>query len=240
MGSEYRREMLLGFLNEYDKSHNLTFNSITFRPGAKRTTPFGIDVTTPDYVPLRIHLAIDSSYSPRTDYKIFNPFQTEKTEYIDNYGSFGSLLFLYTPFDFHIRIAHMDKSDFASKELFENIISKEPLRVGVLIGNCGNKALSFGKHAHVEIVSNSEEKTILNDILEEKYGKIDSEKNYSDSEINEFSSLAGISDSQGKDLYEAEILKRKIIFVNDRMAKRIDYHTGKVRYFYSSMALFGM
>ena len=236
--------MLSGFnpleelLEIYDPSRDLSFNNVKFRPGAKRTTPFGIDITTPQYTPLRIHDSIDSAWSTTTGYDIYNPFTCIGTEFLDDYISFGSMLILHTSYGFSIRIAHMNYEELTDK--FKEALDKnKPFKAKALIGKCGNKGLSFGKHAHVTVVSDGIKETVLNDILKEKYGK-SYNKSYTTKQINVFIAEAGLSNEEGWKLYNKEVEKRNIYSINNLVLYRKDYLTGEDKYFYSSMALFGM
>lgn len=236
---ENRKAKLKEFLCTYDTGHNLSFNNVKFRPGAKRTTGFGIDITTTQYTPLRLHLAIDSARSNSTGYKIFAPFEIEKTEYMEDYGSFGTLLFLHTSYDFHIRIAHMAPKDFTEKNL-ERVRSGDSFKAGEFIGECGNAGLSFGRHAHVEVVSDRNEFTILDDILEEKFRDKNLYKSYTDSQVQDYIDSSSVDNEEGWELYEKEKDKRGVNIVNQYLCYRWDYHYQAMRTFYNSMALFGM
>lgn len=239
INSEERKDLLKEFLEKYDPSHSLSFNGVKFRPGAKRTTGFGIDTTTTQYTPLRIHLAIDSARSNSTGYKIFAPFDIERTEYYFDYGSFGTLLFLYTKYGFHIRIAHIEKTSFGF-ESWKRIESEKGYAAGEFIAECGNEGLSFGRHAHVEIVSNGNEFTILDDIIKEKFQNPNMYNNYSEEQINQVIDSSGLDRIEGWKLYESEYKRRKIKILNDYIGYRVDYHTQEDRMFYNSMAVFGM
>jgi len=236
---EERSELLHDFLNKYDPSHSLSFNSVKFRPGAKRTTGFGIDTTTPQYTPLRLHLAIDSARSNTSGYKIFAPFDISKTEYHFDYSSFGTLLFLYTDYGFHIRIAHINRDTFGVGS-WSRIEKGGGYEAGEFIAECGEVGLSFGRHAHVEIVSNDNGFTILDDILKEKFEDPNLYKNYTNEQINTQIVNAGIDKKFGWDLYEKEYRRRRIKIINDYIGFRIDYHTNEDRMFYNSMAVFGI
>lgn len=236
-----RATLLQEFLYHYDSGHSLSFNDVKFRPGAKRTTGFGIDTTTTQYTKLRIHLAIDSARSNSTGYKIFAPFEIVKTEYLEDYLNFGTLLLLYTRYGFHIRIAHIAPEDFSSPENLEKARAGEGFKASEYIADCGEAGLSFGKHAHVEVVSNENDFTILDDILKEKYGESESlYKNYSDEEIQGYLDSASLDSKEGWDLYEKEYSKRRMKILNDYIGYRRDYYTGEDRMFYNSMAIFGM
>lgn len=237
--SEKREGLLREFLEKYDPSHSLSFNNVKFRPGAKRTTGFGIDTTTTQYTPLRLHLAIDSARSNSTGYKIFAPFDIERTEYHMDYSSFGTLLFLYTKYGFHIRIAHIERDTFGV-ESWNRIENGAGYRAGDFIAECGNAGLSFGKHAHVEVVSNDNDFTILDDILKEKFQDSNMYKNYTEDQIRQRIESAGLDSKEGWELYEYEYRRRKIKIINDYIGYRVDYHTGEDRMFYNSMAVFGM
>ena len=233
------KEQLESFLKKYDPGHNLSFNAVKFRPGAARTTPFGIDITTPEYTPLRLHLAVDSGFSSLSQYEIYCPFDMKEVKFHKAYGSFGTLLVLYTHYDFEIRIAHLDPEEF-SPELKSALDNKTQIKAGSLLGNCGNIGLSFGKHAHTEIVSSSLGLTILNSILEEKFNRDLVYLNYNEKEISNFIEAANIPKIKGKVFYQEEFDRRQIKFINNYQALRTDYHSKEKRIFYSSLALFGM
>jgi len=236
---ETRKELLKKFLCTYDTGHNLSFNNVKFRPAAKRTTGFGIDTTTTQYTPLRIHVAIDSARSNSTGYKIFAPFEIDRTEYLEDYSSFGTLLFLHTPYDFHIRIAHMETKNF-SEENLERVRSGDSFKAKELIGECGEAGLSFGRHAHVEIVSDKNDFTILDDILAEKFDDIDPYDSYSEEQIQTFIDNTSVESEKGWELYNKESERRGVKILNQYLSYRWDYHYQEMRTFYSSMALFGM
>lgn len=237
--SDKRADLLKEFLEKYDPSHSLSFNNVKFRPGAKRTTGFGIDTTTTQYTPLRLHLAIDSAKSNSTGYKIFAPFDISRTEYFDDYPSFGTLLILYTDYGFQIRIAHIEEKNFDLGTI-KRVRNNDSFNAGEFIADCGNAGLSFGIHAHVEVVSNENDFTILDDILLEKYSKADLYKNYTDKEIQDYIDSASLDSKKGWELYQYEYKRRKIKIINDYLGYRVDYHTQEDRMFYSSMAIFGM
>ena len=236
---EERKELLHDFLNKYDPAHNLSFNGVKFRPGAKRTVGFGIDTVTTQYTKLRIHLAIDSGRSNSTGLKLFCPFDVDRTEFLEDYLTFGTMLFLYTNYGFHVRIAHIELDGFAPGML-DRVRKGKSIKAGELIGDVGNAGLSFGAHAHTEIVSNENEFTILDDILEEKYDRTIVHKNYTEDQVNSYLDGASIPREEGWKMYEEEYTRRRLKIVNDYIGYRTDYFTGKERMFYSSMAVFGM
>lgn len=235
-----RINLLKSFLEKYDIAQNLNFNNIKFRPKAKRTTGFGIDITTPEYTPLRVHLAVDSSISSSTGYNIFAPFDFSSSEYKENYLTFGTLLILYTNFGFQLRIAHIAPNNFSSKEMLERVRNKKAISANELIADCGSAGLSFGRHAHVELVSNENSFCILDDILEKKFSKGHLYHSYTDQSVQRYCDIAGLSFEEGISLYKKEYKKRSIQIVNDKLAYRVDYLTRKNRMFYNSMAVFGM
>jgi len=227
------------FLNQYDPDGDLNFRNVKFRPRAARTTPFGIDITTPEYRKLRIHNAIDSSVSDTTGYKIYAPFEFIKITFLSDYPSFGSLFIGKTSYDFEVRIAHMSVDNLSAdtKEALEGGMG---LSAGTEIGECGNLGASYGRHAHTEIVSSNNGFTILDDILREKVSMFELYQNYTDDQIQDFANQAGITITEAQQLYLEEFRNRRIQIVNPWLCSRVDYLSQQSRFFYNSMALFGM
>lgn len=241
--------LLHRFLTAYDPEENFRFREVKFRPGAVRTTKFGIDVATPSVSKLRIHPAVDSARSNKNneEWTLYSPFRLKKAEFIDPYPNeelqdafgFGSLLFLYTPFGFHIRIAHIPKENL--DETFLSMIqNEEPINAKTFLGYIGNYGKSTGRHAHVECVSNKNEFTILDELLDIKYPNGEHKKDYTEGQLKTFYNQAGLSQSEGNKLYEAERERRGVSLLNNYVCYRYDYHTKGMRTFYNTLDLFGM
>jgi hypothetical protein len=239
--------MVKEFIELYDKGLNYNFDTCRFRPSASFSSPFGIDNT---FGVLRIHNAIDRGYSQKSIYDIYAPFNFEKVSYQNPYGSYGSLLFLpVKDADFELRIAHLTLADISS--YYQGYIkTNTPFEImaGDKIGEAGNLGLSAGTeivkgkagaHTHTEIVSSSLKSEILDHILEAKYPKEKIDLPYSNADISRFALKNKYSANACLNGYYREIEKRKIIFLNEYKCVRTDYHTGELKTFYNSQALFG-
>ncbi len=237
------------FIKAYNSNPNiLNFDQVKFRPGAARTTPFGIDVTTPSVSPLRIHNAIDSAYSSRSGWEIYVPFDIKSSEYIDPYPNerlqeafgFGALLFLYTDYGFHLRLAHISRDQISSKTL-RKLNSRKGFQAGEYLCEAGNYGIGTGKHLHLEVVSDDKTSEVLNNVLQMKYEDQNPlTQQYGREQMLDFYDKAGLSTEEGDEAFQKEIDKRGVSFINSFICKRWDYHTRKDVTFYSSMELFGM
>lgn len=241
--------LLHRFLAAYDPEENFSFREVKFRPGAKRTTKFGVDVDTPSVAKLRIHPAIDSAQSNRKneEWTLYSPFRLRKAEFIDPYPNkelqdafgFGSLLFLYTPFGFHLRIAHIPKENLEDTFL-EAINNEEHVNAKEFLGYIGNYGKSTGRHAHVECVSDKREPTILDELLDLKYPNGEHKEDYTKEQLQQFYKQAGLTESEGDKLYQKERERRGVSLLNPYVCFRKDYHTKEMRTFYNTLDLFGM
>lgn len=238
----------LSWLENNDSKKNFLFDDVRFRPSASFTSWFGLDNT---FKTLRLHLGIDRGYSPKSEYDLYSPFTISKAQYVEPYGSYGSLLFLpVKDADFELRIAHMKPEDF-SIYYKHDAISKKPFDIlkSDKIGDAGNLGLSVGTeivkgkagaHTHTEVVSNSDTSEILDYILEQKYTPEFINNAYTDYDITQYAILKEADPDDFIETYDKEIKKRNIVFINSLKCIRIDYHTSTLRTFYSSLALFGM
>jgi hypothetical protein len=236
------------FLDKYDSNKNLKFDKCRFRPNAPFTTKFGFDNT---FKTLRLHPAIDRGYSPTSIYDIYAPFDIENASFIHPYSSFGSLLLLPVKgADFEIRIAHIIPEELSSY-FKSNLLRGEKVEIpsGNKIGEAGNLGLSSGTeivkgkagaHTHTEIVSLQETSGILDSILEKKVPSHLLNIPYDNADIIIYSKKTNSDTVDFLNQYNAEIKKRNITFINDYKCVRTDYHTGKIRTFYNSQAIFEM
>jgi murein DD-endopeptidase MepM/ murein hydrolase activator NlpD len=200
------------------------FPLVKFRPGAAFTTMFGLDRT---FDVLRLHPGIDRAKGSGID-GIYCPFDVYKTEWIPEYPSFGSMFILYPDgVDFEVRIMHMEETPRVEGDV----------KGGSYIGEAGNKGVGTGRHTHVEIISSGPMCDTLESILLKKYGQ-GYDKSYKEGTIKAYCDKYELTDGMG--YYEREIKKRKIESINSIVCRRIDYHTGERRTFYSSLELFGM
>lgn len=232
------------FLAKYDPNKNYKFDGCRFRPGAPFTTDFGLDNT---FKVLRLHPAIDRGYSSTSIYDIYAPFDIEGASFIHPYSSFGSLLFLpVKDADFEIRIAHIIPEEISP--YFERVRKeKVDMPKNNKIAEAGNLGISSGTeivkgkagaHTHTEIVSNSYTSIILEDILNAKISSSILEKPYSEADVVKYAESVNAYPSDFLTQYYAEILKRKITFINNYKCIRTDYYTGETKTFYNSRVLF--
>jgi len=227
--------MLREFLAKYDVFHNLEFNQIKYRPGAKNISGFGIDTSLFSKKSLRLHIGVDSTWSYQSGYNIYAPFDIIKAEFLENIDNYQSLLILHTEYGFQIRVAFIE----LNPQTIEAIKNSKPIKSGSLLGTCSSKGTNLGIHAHTEIVSNESNYTILDEILKEKFDESKINYNYSEKHIISYLNLAGIDISKGLEILNQEIQSLKIELLNNNKCIKIDYLTNQERIFYNSLALFG-
>lgn len=232
------------FLAKYDPNKNYKFDGCRFRPGAPFTTDFGLDNT---FKTLRLHPAIDRGYSSTSIYDIYVPFDIVSASFIHPYSSFGSLLFLpVKDADFEIRIAHIIPEEISP--YFKTIL-KEKIDIpqNNKIAEAGNLGISSGTeivlgkagaHTHTEIISNNYSSKILDEIMKAKVSASILDKPYEEADIIRYAESVNAYPSDFLTQYYAEILKRKITFINNYKCIRADYHTNETRTFYNSKVLF--
>jgi murein DD-endopeptidase MepM/ murein hydrolase activator NlpD len=219
------------FLKKYG---GLNFDNVKFRPGVAFTTPFGLDNT---FDAFRIHNAIDRGNNGIASDKnpIYCPFDAEPEWFADYAGGFGSMLRLKTAYGFEVRIMHMNDVEPVAK-------GKALIKAGTLIGYAGNKGVGTATHTHVEIVSSEKTSELLDSILLDKYAERDVTR-----EVTLKDAVRYITDKELTKDFDApaaawsrEISKRGIQALYTYHCYRVDYHSGKLRTFYSSQALFGI
>ena len=217
------------FLKKYG---GLNFDNVKFRPGVAFTTAFGLDNT---FEAFRIHNAVDrgNNGTEPTKNPIYCPFDAVPEWHAEYSGGFGSLLRLKTPYGFEIRIMHMNDVEPIAK-------GKELIPAGTFIGYAGNKGVGTNTHTHVEVVSDENTCELLDSILLDKHAAVTVHR-----ETTLRDAIAYIHNKELKQDYDApaaawnrEITKRGIRALYSFHCYRVDYHTGKLKTFYSSQALF--
>lgn len=219
----------------YDINGNYKFDGIKFRPGASRTVGFGVDVITPIFT-LRTHNAVDSGRSQTTGLDIYAPIGLTKGQWFSEYGSFGTLLIAQTDYDFEFRFAHMSEKDV---KILDKIKNSKYVFAGELVGICGNEGVGTGAHLHFEVVSEKGISEVLEKLLTEKFGE-SAHIPYSKEEVEGFFKMRNLTNQQGYEIYNNEVYRRGITFINSHKIIRKDYQTGRYRTFYSSLSCFDM
>ena len=206
---------------------------IRFRPKAPRTSFFGWRVLGDD---LSWHNGVDSGESENTGFDVYVPFTVAKMEYIkDVPAAYGSLLIMkFVETDFEFRIAHMAEHDLSPETRMATQFYR-PMATGQLLGICGDLGTSFGRHAHVEMVScgayseMAEQFLLLrfgNEIYEHGHPGYD-EEFHKEHEVKNFN------------LRAAEIKQeRGMMFYNRFMCRRCDYLDNKFKTWYSTYLTF--
>ncbi len=220
------------FLEQYG---GLEFSKVTFRPGAPFTVEFGFDKTFDSF---RTHNAVDRGNlgkDPEKN-KIFAPFDCYVTWQPEADGGFGSMLTLTTEDGFEVRIMHME--DVADPVKNSNARNA----AGAFLGSAGSKGLSTGIHTHVEVVSIGGTATLLDSILQDKYGKGALNVFYTEADAVAYIKAHNLykPGEDPADGWRAEVAKRRISLMNQYVCIRRDYKDGKLKTFYSSRLLFGM
>lgn len=222
------------FLKRYG---GLSFDNVKFRPGVAFTTPFGLDNT---FNALRIHNAIDRGNKGLRleNNPVYNPFECTPIWYSEYSGGFGSMLRLKTEYGFEIRIMHMED---VSEEVKDAVASNSKLAPGVLLGYAGNKGVGTAVHTHVEVVSTENTCELLDQILLSKYDSEIVHKEVTLKDAIVYMESRNIADKDPPAAaWRREIQKRGISALYTYHCYRTDYHTGQLKTFYSSQAVFGM
>lgn len=202
--------MIKDFLSKYDSSHNLEFNQIKFRPGAKMVAGFGIDTSLFSKKRIRLHLGTDSTWSHQSGYRIYCPFDIVRTEYKDEPTP---ILTLYTDYDFIINLKYINI--YESKEVREKILKGSGFKAGDPIGSCGSIGTKNGVHLHTEIISINESSDLIDAILKEKYEESLLKYNYSEKHILSLLTSASLNNNEGIEILRSETNQNNIQFLNN-------------------------
>lgn len=214
-----------------------------FRPGAKRTTGFGLDNT---FGRLRIHNAIDIA-STKPAY-IWAPFFFSHSEYYNEaetktmgLGVFGTIAILKVKdADFSMRIMHVATEDWDA-EAMEYFIARGTIFPGEILATHEHiVGKSTGPHIHVEYVSEGKESALLNTLLYEQYNTIPFTEKYSAKYAKQWAGKQGLDEGEAEQDFYKQIDNKKIIRINDYLCQRYDYFTGytEEKTFYNSYLLF--
>lgn len=201
----------------------LLFPDISFRrdTGAKFSTPFGIDTSTPEVCPIRIHLGTDRRSGQYG--QVYAPF--EGTFHIEESSDYGTLFRLQVANEFEVRVGHMKLQNIAVRNRTDARI-----KAGELIGLAGSEGKSAGVHTHTEVVSLLGESVLCETILKAKGLERDF---YTPDELK---ALAGPLWPQLKD----DMTRKGVLAVSPYKIQKLDRWTGMVQIYYDSRALFGI
>lgn len=204
-----------------------SFSRLSYFPGGRRTVGFGLDAT---FGSLRLHLAVDRAGGRLA----FVPFDTERAELFAGAryaGSFGTLLILHAAeADFEVRIGHLNPTRFSP--LFRALLdSRRPIPAGTVIGPAGSLGKSIGAHLHTEIVSR-----LQRSVLCEEFAG--APPPIGEEEVARWAAGVGLDEAEAVKRFHAELQWRSVEELTTGWARRLDYHSGWLRTFYSSWDLF--
>jgi hypothetical protein len=220
---------LKSFLEKYDPSSNLEFNGIKFRPGAKLHSLFGL--TVGKEVPVQINTGVSTAWSSQVGWDAFSPFDFEKVSFLPVEES----LILSEPHGFNMRLSPVTWEDL-SDQTKESIKSNKPILKDSLICTCKNADLN-NKYITMELISLSEAPTILDILLEEKYGYAPIDQ-LSTEEIMNFFMVEGVLPSAGFDILQDIRTYENIFLLNSYKIIKRCHIDGRPRRFYNPFLLF--
>jgi len=199
------------FLNKYDPSQNFCFNNLKYRPEAKIASGFGIDIDS--YTnSFRVHLGVEHGYSRTSQYTIFSPFDVLSYEMEDQ-----ETMVLHSEKNIRIRISSI------------NPIPVSKICAGTRIGTCSFLEEAF-VGSSIEIMSEDEDKTILNELFYLKYGDRVNQPLSKEEKENIFA-MSGFPIWEGEDLLEMFTKDMEIEFLNNFIIKKSG------RFYYNPLAI---
>lgn len=263
---EVNRKELNNFIDTYNRSRDLKFEEVPYRPGGRFSAHFGlahgfkmIDGNM-DWGWVRLHAGVDVAAADTHEFNwgtvpdvVRVPFHADRSAIYD-YGdtSYGTLILLYNDeFKFDVRIGHMNPDQKKRKANEKGAIvpwSLNRLKKGLhfeqnwVLGSAGSYGWSTGAHTHTEIKSYEEECDVLEALLIEKYGD-DAQREYSESEVIQNYKLRenykkANNSTILRDYQELRKVKRTL-FLNEYKVQYVDA-ANNVRTRYSSYYLFGI